>query len=250
MTPTSEIARRSKLGVDAALDKRLASYAVAAGAACVGILAGTAEAKIVYTPTNVSMLGNLLIDVNNDGTPDFELVEFVCGSHAACIFINPLVPGNGIKGSFFGAAAGVYGLPVGPQGQFLTKFYRITSTESAVGFMVEASAYGGQSFHSGGPWADTTNRYLGLKFLIDGKVHYGWARLSIKLFKSAPLLTGYAYETIPNHKILEGYTQGLNAETFSPLTLPPGHGDASLGALARGAGGLAIWRREDEVVAA
>jgi hypothetical protein len=189
----------------------------------------------------------LPIDLDNDGVPDFEVVEFICGDREGCVFVNPMVAGNGIKALSSAAQAGVYGLPVGAQGQFLTQFVRVTSTESAVGFMAEGGGYGG-TFFSAGPWAHSTNKYLGFKFLIDGKIHYGWARLSVKMFKSSIVLTGYAYETIPNHRILEGHTQGLSASGLPPTDLlTPAPQPASLGMLACGADGLAVWRREDEV---
>ena len=50
--------------------------------------------------------------------------------------------------------------------------------------------------------------YLGLKFQIKGKTHYGWARLNVEVSKTTitATLTGYAYETIPNKPILAGKT--------------------------------------------
>jgi len=32
-------------------------------------------------------------------------------------------------------------------------------------------------FH-GGPWSKSASGYLGLKFFIEGNIHYGWARLN------------------------------------------------------------------------
>ena len=49
--------------------------------------------------------------------------------------------------------------------------------------------------------------YLRLKFMVDGKVHYGWARLSVALDQRwqydevSGTLTGYAHETVPNKAI-------------------------------------------------
>ena len=64
--------------------RRLGMYALAAGAAVVGMvaLAQPAEAKIVYTPKRVQLqLGNPYpIDLNHDGTPDFVLFESLWGS--------------------------------------------------------------------------------------------------------------------------------------------------------------------------
>ena len=47
--------------------------------------------------------------------------------------------------------------------------------------------------------------YLGLKFLIAGQVHYGWAQLSTHAGE-ADTLYGFAYETIPFKGILTGQT--------------------------------------------
>ena len=106
-----------------------------------------------------------------------------------------------------------------------------------------------------GPWFNITNRYLGLKFTIKGKTHYGWARLTVGRGLALPAtLTGYAYETIPDKAIVAGKTNGVaddfthldpgpNASTPGPIpeTLQP----ASLGTLALGAQGLALRRRKE-----
>jgi hypothetical protein len=110
--------------------------------------------------------------------------------------------------------------------------------------------------HFNGPWANggkgVKNRYLGLKFYISGKVHYGWARLTVtfdgKFFVET--LTGYAYETIPNRPIITGATKGTDdrndVEPPNPAALTaPASKPATLGLLAMGAPGLSIWRRKE-----
>jgi hypothetical protein len=191
------------------------------------------------------------IDLDNDGNPDFVIRFPRCAYRSNCLIVNPWLEGNGIKGFNGRASAGVSGMAVGPQGHFLTQLRQFQSYASYgyVGFMVNAGAYGSGSW-SGGPWADTTNRYMGFRFLINGEVHYGWARMSIRVMRDKIRLTGYAYETIPNHQIIEGQTQDLNAENFAPADLlAPVPQPANLGMLARGADALAIWRRDEEVVA-
>ena len=79
-----------------------------------------------------------------------------------------------------------------------------------------------------GPWVGkgkgVRNRYLGLKFVIHGKVHYGWARLSVTLGHHrqygdvSGTLTGYAYQTIPNKAIITGKTKGQDLIIFQPDT--------------------------------
>ena len=119
--------------------------------------------------------------------------------------------------------------------------------------MATAYRYWGGSGH-GGNWINVTNQYLGLKFEINGKTHYGWARLSVQAvyYTITATLTGYAYETIPNKPIIAGRTKGpdeissIEQPTSAPFisaTLEP----AGLGLLAMGAPGLSIWRREDSV---
>jgi hypothetical protein len=112
------------------------------------------------------------------------------------------------------------------------------------------------------PWANNgkgvKNRYLGLKFVINGKVHYGWARLNVTFGTgSSPAnvpvfatLTGYAYETIPGKaiiagNIIAGATKGADdVEPTASLNTPTPEPN-TLGMLALGAPGLTIWRRKE-----
>ena len=57
------------------------------------------------------------------------------------------------------------------------------------------------------------NRYLGFRFAIKNKVHYGWARVSVSGYPFAATLTGYAYETIRNRPIIAGKTKGRDVIT-------------------------------------
>lgn len=87
-----------------------------------------------------------------------------------------------------------------------------------------------------GPWAYVKNRYLGLKFQTKGQTHFGWARLSTKIgFGGATgILTGYAYETIPNKAIIAGKTHGPDEEP-GPASLKTRTSEsATLGMLALG----------------
>jgi hypothetical protein len=88
-----------------------------------------------------------------------------------------------------------------------------------------------------GKWNDVKNRYLGLKFNDSlGDVHYGWARLNERCNKKGKrgtgaetLLTGYAYETVPNKPIIAGETQGPDVVTAQPDDAPGSLGRLALG---------------------
>jgi len=235
---------RTTVQINPQLTKNLIAYAAAAGAGLLS-LPQAAEARVVYTPANISIDANstLPLDLNNDGIPDF-LLQRAYLNHSSELWVSPAASGNGIRGAnSYAAAAGFFGVPVGPQQQFLV--------ESSI-FMARSGSYGGISSF-GGPWANAANRYLGLKFVIGGVTHFGWARLNVSSLSTAGgvVLTGYAYETIPNTRIKEGHTFGptkpSNVSSTVDLSAPDTCAPA-LGLLALGEAGLSIWRRKEEVV--
>ncbi len=211
------------------LHQRLNSYALAASAAGVSLmaLALPAEARVVYTPAHI-ILGNddvYYLDLNHDGIKDFQLANWLactetCGWNTIYVVRHPRSGMNSVAayGSWAWAYALQYGAVVESKRSF--KF---------VGNLVRGST---------GPWRknmSSTSAYLGLKFSIKGKFHYGWARLSVEgsLGTDMATLTGYAYETVPNKAIITGKTKGPDVITVQP---------ASLGHLARGAAALPTWR--------
>jgi hypothetical protein len=243
---TESTNQRTKTAVHPKLEKSLAAYFAAIGAAGAGVLAAQpAQAKVVYTPAN-TVISETQVDLNHDGVADFTIGLFpgYYGTHTELMDATPLVQGNAIRSNGGGAAVGFFGVPVGPGQKFGT-----TSYSGHGVFMAGFFQYSHTSFF--GPWANATNRYLGFKFLIDGQVHFGWARLTVSSINGA-VLTGYAYETIPNKAIIEGHTSGPEkADAFAPANLlTPGAKPATLGMLARGADGLALWRREEVAASA
>jgi hypothetical protein len=149
------------------------------------------------------------------------------------------------------AAALGRGVKIGPNQQFFFDDAFMAATAGGY-FKRGFCAY---VHYTQGYWVNVSNRYLGLKFSIRGRVHYAWARLSVQegdVYIHATL-TGYAYETIPGKSIKAGQTkeaaEEARQEDFAPsasLTnpIPDTPQPASLGALAMGAHGLSVWRRE------
>jgi hypothetical protein len=250
--PTAQARKRTATKLKARLDKGLLSYAVAASAAGVGLLALTqsAQAKIVYTPADVPILRDQIVplDLNHDGIQDFFF--FFSARPAAVtgtLSIDPVRPNNRILGSKLYASALPAGVSVGPGGNF----------QQEHDFMADRRFYY-MGYSTRGPWTPTQDRYLGLKFFVQGQVHYGWAR--VQVFPQGndlgfdARLAGYAYETTPNTAILTGTTSapqdtGKNVQPDSASPSAPALAAPSLGLFAQGSRGLVAWRRTAETVA-
>jgi hypothetical protein len=224
---------------------QLNMYALAAGAAGVGALALTppAEARIIYTPVYhvVGKNGRYKLDLNHDKIADFTLVNTHGCNTDFCVDALSAVPavGNGVEGvrgflSIPYASALPRGAVIGPNRPFQGKF--MASSESGQGTI--------------GRWLNVKSHYLGLKFQINGKTHFGWARLSVQVSGSAfvrATLTGYAYETIANKAIVAGRTadETLDGDQSTPAALTlPAFQPATLGLLALGSPALSVWRSE------
>lgn len=232
------------------LDQQLLSYASAA--AGVGLLAVSqgADAKVVYTAANVSIPTNAFtnLDLNNDGIPDFAFYFYAYGPrkalkplgyHEEGLSLDPLKAANEIWGvtdskGLVCAAALPRGVPVGPGALFRAVQLPVWGSGG--------TAYSGPFYEC--PLAQKTRgAFLGLKFVINGQTHYGWAHVTA--FHRDITLQGYAYETVPNQTIQTGQTSGPVSDTRSSVTLPQSE-PATLGLLAQGSRGLSIWRRPEE----
>jgi hypothetical protein len=175
--------KRAAVRLDWRLEKRLLSYAAAATSSGVAILvfSSHAEAKVISTVTwipiaPVSSVTNL--DLNNDGIVDFQISNRVgtrlCGEGSyPCVVTMRVLPqnaSNAIWGTGGSASALGSGVTLGSQGKF----------QAGHEFMARESYIGenGIGYSTAGPWKETTRAFLGLKFIIQGQVHYGWARLA------------------------------------------------------------------------
>ncbi len=236
--------RKSASSLSASTNHQLNMYVLAASAAGVGMLALSqqAEAKIVYTQIHrvIGSDEHYDLDLNHDGVVDFDLINSY--SYSSHVFVEP-------RGSRSNAVAGIpyyyyaYALRAGAE---------IGPALPLKGSLMAGYDSKGVSDWFG-YWVNVKNRYLGLKFKIKGKFHFGWARLSVKLVRYQGLtatLTGYAYETVPNKAIKAGQTEGPDdgsidgpdADLSTPTPKP-----ATLGLLAVGSPALSIWRREESV---
>jgi hypothetical protein len=255
---------RRALPLCSALEKSLSAYASAALAAGVSVLAMTnpAEARIVYTPAHTKIPFNenapVHLDLNHDGIADFNLWNMsprTCFSASCAAFqglevgcaLRPIGQGGGTcryqknevwgKGGTYGRFASA--LPAGFSVRAKNSYFRqgkqlvIYGSAPPVGPVASVAGVSAYAWQTGfwsrsfGQFCYTHDRYLGLQFVIKGRTHYGWARLSVSLVHPKPkepakihaTLTGYAYETIPGKPIITGKTKGPDVVTFRPATL-------------------------------
>jgi hypothetical protein len=227
--------------------QRLNSYALAASAAGVGMLALAlpAEARIVYTSAHrvIKQGSSLPLDLNHDGVTDFTLQNLlVQGSVTAnATFAAKPATGNGAEG-WTGLMP--YAFALKPGARIGSRHYFPGTVLAAAHEDVDLGTY------YFGSWMNVKSRYLGLTFKINGKTHYGWARLSIQVqhLSITATLTGYAYETIPNTAIVAGQTTDRdeigNVEPPLASSLPdPARKPPTLALLALGSPGLSLWQK-------
>jgi len=235
------------------LSQHLHMYALAAGAAGVSVLAlaQPAEAEIIYTPANVTIGPNqeYNLDLTGNGTADFTIKDhaygtetFWGGGHFSGSLFVQHPAGNAVAGhriysglrAFPWAYALKSGMRIGKQER------RFAAARATMAWSVFAEWKSSSGARRGGSWISgprygVSNRYLGLKFKINGQVHYGWARLSLQSFGWTATLTGYAYETIANKPIVAGQEQGNEEGVEQPAALTnPAQKPATLGMLALG----------------
>jgi hypothetical protein len=248
---------RAEAPLNRKLDKHLAMYAAAATAAGVGLFAAPgAQAEIVYTPTHVKMdqvNGFYPIDFDNNGVVDVGIWLPVGCSSGGCAVAMSAYPnsqiGNGVvlthSQNFVKAMFG--GSEINQHRRFLARDWIMGAFET--------HRIGTNTVTSGwvGPWANGGNgvkgRYLGVKFAINGEFHYGWLRISFVVTGKGQfygVLSGYAYETVPNQPLKAGQTKGADGsgKTAPTPVITPTIERPTLGHLA--AGSRALSRRRTQ----
>lgn len=264
------------------LNRRLASYAIAAAAAGVATLACSAPAEgepiCKILSLQLSNTTTYALNPANQIAPPFNIAQttlssvpssgyysfwwnrgfFVANSAGA----NALVDDTGLV---VDAAAGAL---IGPDGKFgKGQSYGMMFTYGYGTF--DFRAHGTLKKHRGNLNLRDVN-YIGFEFLQAGKIHYGWARLRMTFVRRQYYqpavhihILGYGYETTPNTPVAAG---ACSAETALNKSEPESnHADkakiisnpaarsedpssfsrgATLGMLAAGSGALSLWKKD------
>ncbi|TSD64676.1 hypothetical protein FFF34_012275 [Inquilinus sp. KBS0705] len=149
------------------------------------------------------------LDVNADGTPDYSFTTVLIMQNNKpylYLIINP-VSGTGNKlliqkgqpnvfNSFY-----TYPLKSGSKVQPTTGYKTDWNSPGQKGVIVGSTSVGANKQYAG-LWANQIDKYLGIKFYIKGKAHYGWVKLSHIGYKDEVALSELAYNNIAEMPIL------------------------------------------------
>ena len=243
------------------LNRQISLYSLAAAVAGVSMLAlaEPSAAEVVVTKKTIpiplaprEMHEPVFISMANNGVENFSFILSSAASTSVGLR-ELLVVGmdQGQKGAqnqfivggdFYAKALALErGVKIGPAGI-------PSATFLSFGALVAGTNGGNGSYYSRGYWAgNLKNRYLGVRFQLNGQTHYGWIRLtvttSVKSKKPSlqATITGYAYETVANKAI----KAGTAATAAAAVQTPQHHAGPSLGMLAAGAESMPLWRREE-----
>ena len=172
---------------------KIAAYSARAGA----FMATAANADTGAT-------GDLLsIDMDADSTSDFLLFanSNTAGNWSWVYAIGNLGSGYGGPSNMIAGYSGAI-LPYGSAldaGDLVGPALSFVSNSNNVGWL--ASMYSSVTY---APFANTGDKYLGVKFLSGGTLHYGWMRLSCTVAPVTYTIRDYAYEATANTPIIAG----------------------------------------------
>jgi hypothetical protein len=202
------------------VNKRLTAYALAAGAAGVGLLAlaepARADIITVTIPISIPAHSIGILKINGHSELKFFPTITTFGTKTMDI-LGGFRAFPSLEGAFMLPPL-AKGAPIGPR----AKFFDFAEVVCSV-----CQTFGGGTTR--GPWGRKSG-YLGFEFLSNSKTHFGWAHLKVGTNPFSAYISEFAYDTVPGQSIEAGQT--------SPIPEP-----GTLTLLALGAAGLAVLRR-------
>jgi hypothetical protein len=207
---------KTTLKLSEKLKKRLKSYSLSAGA-LVSTAAGL-DAQIIYTdiiPDHTVTAGgsNYALDLNNDGTVDFNFQIVNSGYSYASTYGTygyqvsgiGVVASNSNNGALTDSSSYPYalssGVAINNAGSFNSSGALFVNYSS---FSIYGSSTSSTN-SSFGNWSGATDKYLGLKVQVGSNSYYGWARLTV-LSDTQFVIKDYAIESIAGNSINAGDT--------------------------------------------
>lgn len=158
-----------------------------------------ANAQIIYTDVSPDSLvsSQYELDLNNDGTPEFLIEKILDGGI-------DVVQVSGISNQ--DSVAGFYvGFPTELPYPYALSSATIIGSQT---HLVEGGVMGGNHplIMDDAVWPEGINRYLGLRFSINGEAHYGWVKIKISVDYVAFTVLEYAYNATAGEPINSGVT--------------------------------------------
>ena len=180
-----------------------------------------AKAQIIFTDVNPDSLitAQYELDLNNDGTPEF-LIEKILDGGINVVRASGISTQDSMAG-YYGGFPNVVGYPFA-----LSSDVIIGSNSN----LVEGGVMGGDHplIMEDAQWLTGINRYLGLRFAINGETHYGWVKIKITAVYASFTVLEYAYNGTAGEAINSGVTSvHENASAFSESRNPTNIGAPS-----------------------
>ncbi|MFG6686636.1 T9SS type A sorting domain-containing protein [Mariniflexile sp. HNIBRBA6329] len=189
-------------------------------------------AQIIYTDIepdykseNIGDFYNL--DLNNDGIIDFTLksddglpYQISAEPNQETNRVNAII-GMGIELSYY-----VLTLPL-DEGSILSSV-NPNQFHPGYGIMLSSQDCSSDPDWCYILWGGKTDKYLGLRFLINGQTHYGWARLDVTS-NTQWIIKDYAYNATPNEPIHTGQmVLGLEESNLQKIKAIVSNGQISI----------------------
>ncbi len=200
--------------------EKLMKYSAMAGTVLAA--SGAADAQIIYTDVNpdqtIGIPGAFALDLNNDLTVDFNITaSFRSGTITIGIPVSYTADGVALELFDSNQAVASSG-SLYPYGLVIDATTMIDDQSSWMGntlgedtmFLAVDGLAGGTFPVQLGNWAGEQNKFLGLKIVVGGNTHYGWARLNVAADASSFTIKDYAYQATPATGIEAGDNGTIN----------------------------------------
>ncbi|RIA09703.1 putative secreted protein (Por secretion system target) [Flavobacteriaceae bacterium MAR_2010_72] len=189
------------------------------------------QAQIIYTDIEPDFTGENLgdsydLNLNNDQIVDYNLWSSTNEKWTFFIIWNP----NGANSVLSISPFYTYAVPLDKNWEiFNLSGYKNGEYYEAHGIISLEECYGIVCYYDYNyDWKDKNDKYLGLRFLINGQTHYGWARLNVSSTSQWTIMD-YAYNATPNQPIYSGQrVLDLEASDFKTVRVISAKGHISI----------------------
>lgn len=192
---------------ESTLNKKLKSYSALAGS-IIAVGTTSADAQVVYTDVNPDSLitsNNFYeLDLDNDGIKDFILGQQAgtyYGYAYNIIYANPLLALNSVDTTASGGTAKAANAGYSVDATCLWADSNAVATTYA-GLL--ALAVPALPTYNMGNFIGVTDKFLPLKFDVEGNIYYGWVRLTTPTDASTFTVKDYAYKNAPTLPSITG----------------------------------------------